>query len=397
VLMIAPQPFFQPRGTPISVYHRAVALGRLGAQVDLLTYPIGDTPEIPGVTIHRAAPKGLFDNVKIGPSFKKLPLDLGLFVLALRFLSSRTYDVVHTHEEAGIFYAMVSGLFKVPHLYDMHSSLPQQFANFDAFNIAPVVGIFRRLEQLTLDRSAALITICSDLEDTVKALKPDRKQVMIENFVDNLTAFGRDESADREIETRWASANEKTVLYTGTLEPYQGLDLLIKGAPRVLEKVPEARFLIVGGKPEQIAMYREMARGFGVQGKFHFTGQVPPHHVAAYVNLAQVLVSPRSSGTNTPLKIYCFLGCGVPVVATRMYTHTQVLDENNAFLADPEPDAFADGIVSALTDEDRRARVLAAAKAKSDAEYSYDRYLDKVLTVYRHVLGPERVPGGEED
>ena len=51
---------------------------------------------------------------------------------------------------------------------------------------------------------------------------------------------------------------------------------------------------------------------------------------------AQVLVSARIHGTNTPLKIYEQLASGRPLVATRIWSHTQVLSESVCFLADPD-------------------------------------------------------------
>ncbi len=387
VLMIAPQPFFQPRGTPISVYHRCVALGKLGARVDLLTYPIGDSPPIDGVTVHRSPGRSLFRNVRIGPSWKKLPLDLGLFLMTVGYLAKNRYDLVHTHEEGGIFYALLSYLFRVPHLYDMHSSLPQQFGNFSFLNVPPVVGTFRLLERLTLNRSDAVITICDDLHDQVRATHPDLPQVMIENYVDSLTAFGPDPEGERRIAERWKDPKRKTVLYAGTLEAYQGLDLLVDGAREVVAKVPDVRFLIVGGSPAQVAALQAQVKAAEVADNFQFVGSVPPQHVAAFVALSDVLVSPRKSGTNTPLKIYSFLRSDRPVVATRLYTHTQVLDDDTAILTAPEPADFAEGIIAALTDTERVARVVAGARAKAEREYSYASYLDKVNRVYGMALG----------
>ena len=53
--MIAPQPFFEPRGTPFSEFHRIRALTALGHQIDLVTYPFGDDVEMPGLRIFRCA------------------------------------------------------------------------------------------------------------------------------------------------------------------------------------------------------------------------------------------------------------------------------------------------------------------------------------------------------
>ena len=51
--MLAPEPFFEPRGTPFSEYHRIKALGELGHHVDLVTYPIGRDVSLPNLRIFR--------------------------------------------------------------------------------------------------------------------------------------------------------------------------------------------------------------------------------------------------------------------------------------------------------------------------------------------------------
>ena len=82
ILMIAPEPFLEPRGTPFSVYHRAKALIALGYEVDLVTYPIGQQVRLPGLRIYRVPRIPFLRQVKIGPSLAKLPLDALLFLVA---------------------------------------------------------------------------------------------------------------------------------------------------------------------------------------------------------------------------------------------------------------------------------------------------------------------------
>ena len=47
ILMIAPQPFFAPRGAPLCVYQHIKALITLGYKVDLVTYPFGKMSTCP--------------------------------------------------------------------------------------------------------------------------------------------------------------------------------------------------------------------------------------------------------------------------------------------------------------------------------------------------------------
>ncbi|MYK87260.1 MAG: hypothetical protein F4018_02305, partial [Acidobacteria bacterium] len=73
--MLAPEPFFEPRGTPFSEYHRIKALGELGYAVDLVTYPFGRDVTLRNLRIVRCARPPLVEGVKVGPSATKLLLD----------------------------------------------------------------------------------------------------------------------------------------------------------------------------------------------------------------------------------------------------------------------------------------------------------------------------------
>src|SRR5580765_3280213 len=128
--MIAPEPFFEPRGTPFSEFHRIRAMTALGHQVDLVTYPFGRDVTMPGLRIFRCVRPPFVHRVGIGPSAAKLPLDALLTLTAFRRALGGRYDAIHSHEEAGAIGVVLAMMLRVPHLYDMHSSLPQQLTNF---------------------------------------------------------------------------------------------------------------------------------------------------------------------------------------------------------------------------------------------------------------------------
>jgi hypothetical protein len=93
--MIAPEPFFEPRGTPFSEYHRIRALLELGHTVDLVTYPFGRDVTMPGLRVFRSLRPPYIRDVRIGPSLAKIPLDLALAMTALRRAASGRDDAVH--------------------------------------------------------------------------------------------------------------------------------------------------------------------------------------------------------------------------------------------------------------------------------------------------------------
>jgi glycosyltransferase involved in cell wall biosynthesis len=390
ILMIAPEPFFEPRGTPFSEYHRIRALLELGHTVDLVTYPFGRDVSLPGLRVFRCARPPLMKAIGIGPSWRKLPLDLTLLVASCRRARAEKYDAVHSHEEGSWFGVVLAGLLGVPHLYDMHSSLPQQLTNFAYSRSRIVKWVFGALERFAVRRSRVVIVICPQLEDVVKGIDTAVPSVLIENA----PGSGDTPIAGSGAAVRRALGIDPAapmILYTGTFEAYQGLDLLFASMTHVIARRPDARVVLAGGRPEQVEAAQRHAAAAGIGASAIFAGQRPAEEIPAFLDAADILVSPRSLGTNTPLKIYQYLRSGRAIVATRLLTHTQVLTDEVALLTDPTPEGFAGGILAAIDNPDRARAVGARARQLAESKYSYEAYLARTRQACAHLFG-ERAP-----
>jgi len=377
ILMIAPEPFFEPRGTPFSEFHRIRALTALGHEVDLVTYPFGQSVEMPGLRIFRSPKPPFLRGVKIGPSFAKLPLDALLACTALRRALSSRYDAVHSHEEAGFIGALLAAWLRVPHLYDMHSSLPQQLSNFAFSRSRVITRVFLALERFMIKRSRVVIVICPSLEDTVRTVDPAAHVVLIENAPGSAEAPATVAEAASVRRALGVGEDAPMVLYTGTFEAYQGLDLLFESMAIVSRARPDARLVLAGGKADQVAQARAQARMTGIDAVTIFAGERPAADIPSYLLAADLLVSPRSRGTNTPLKIYQYLRSGKAIVATRLLTHTQVLSDQTAILTAATPEEFAAGILTGLNDPARAAAIGRRAQELAESKYSYEAYLER--------------------
>jgi len=387
VLMIAPQPWFQPRGTPFSVLHRIKAMSLLGHNIDLATYHIGEDIPIENLHIHRAARIPFIKNVKIGPSLKKILLDIFLYFKARSLLKKNQYDLLHTHEEASFFGVNLAKKYNLPHLYDMHSSLPQQLDNFKYPGAKVFKKIFSKLETRTIQSASAIITICPELQKYVSDNYPHKTSILIENVADNSIVFPPDQSQEKVLRKQYNLNGQRLVLYYGTLEPYQGIDLLIESSAELIKDTGEnIHFLLVGGSPDQVRRYQQVVSEHNVDDYFTFTGFVRPQLIPGFISMADVLVSPRLKGTNSPLKIYSYLRSGKPIVATRHITHTQILDDSVAMLVDPKPEEFARGIQRVLESETLRARLVDNAQQLAESRYSYSDYLKKTEWILQQAV-----------
>lgn len=382
-LVIAPQPFFTPRGTPFSVYYRTLVSSELGVDIDLLTYGEGADVDIPNVRIVRTPRFAWLGNVKTGPSMLKLFLDVFVFFQALGLLLTNRYDVVHAHEEAVFFSRFLKPLFRFKLVYDMHSSLPQQLSNFNYTDSKLIYNTFKWLEDSSINAADAVITICPDLADYVATVIDDpARHYLIENSIFEpvrLAQTADDTGTDGDepglVEL---PSDQRLFVYAGTLEHYQGIDLLLNAFRVFLDRGGDAFLVIVGGAPEQVAHYRRLAEEVGIAAQCRLTGRVPQALANEYIGLASVQLSPRIEGTNTPLKVYQQLASGIPLVATDIYSHTQVLNGDVAFLAKPEPDAFAQALAAALDDSQRAERTAASALRVYQEKYSRDVYVAKL-------------------
>jgi glycosyltransferase involved in cell wall biosynthesis len=379
-LVIAPQPFFTPRGTPFSVYYRTSVLSELHVEADLLTYGQGEDVDLQGVRIVRIPSFRWLGNVKTGPSALKLFLDVFMVLWTIGLLIRHRYDFVHAHEEAVFWCRFLKPVFRFKMIYDMHSSLPQQLDNFEFTKSRLIKKIFKSLEDTSLEAADAVITICPDLSDyVIELLGDDPKHLLIENSIfDPVRLVNSGAKVTGNQSTEPLPAGRRIVIYAGTFERYQGLDLLIPAFAIVIKSVPDAFLLMVGGDDQQVAAMKQLAAEHGLGDNVLFTGRVPQQAAKKYNDRADVLTSPRSAGTNTPLKVYEQLASGKPLVATRIYSHTQVLSEDDTFLAEPEPADLARAIVAALTDAGAAAEKVARAKALYESRYSRPAYVGKM-------------------
>jgi glycosyltransferase involved in cell wall biosynthesis len=384
--MLAPEPFFEPRGTPFSEYHRIKALGELGHHVDLVTYPIGRDVDLPNLRIFRSLRPPFVSTVRIGPSFTKVVLDALMVFTILRRVLSAKYDAIHSHEEMGLVGVWLARLLRIPHLYDMHSSLPQQLSNFKYSRSSTLRRMFTWAEDQMVHGSDVVITICQELQDTVGQMGVADRAMLIENVMG-----GDVEDAPslrpEEVRDRWGiPSSAPLILYTGTFEAYQGVELLIDATAKLALTHPHARVLVVGGEPPQVQAARARADAAGASRIMIFTGQQAARDIPAFVQSCDVLVSPRIRGTNTPLKIYSYLRSGKPIIATNLLTHTQVLSPEVARLVPVDAAAFAVAMAELIDRPADRERLAAAAAALAAAKYSREAYVRRTAEAYRRLV-----------
>ncbi len=382
ILVLAPHPFFQARGTPLAVRTVLEFLSSRGHEIDLLTLHEGENVDIPNCRIYRIPrPFGIRD-VRPGFSLKKVVCDVFMFGKCLRMVRQGRYDLIHAVEEAAFIAAAMQALTGIPYVYDMDSSLAEQLV--DAYpTLHFAFPTLRRAEALAVRRSMGVLTVCAALEDVAHGHAPNIPIGRVEDTTLLLQGphTGNGTSGENVLPDGVGDQGP-VAMYVGNLEHYQGIGLLLEGFQHSLKRVPEARLVIVGGMQKDIVRYRGRAAELGIEGQVHFLGPRPLGTLGLLLQRADVLVSPRLKGLNTPMKIYSYLDSGTAVLATRLRTHTQVLDDRTAYLVEPTPEALGDGLADLLSDPGLRERLASQAKAYVQQEFTPEAARRKLGSFY---------------
>ncbi len=382
ILLVAPHPFYQERGTPIAVDLLLRVLSERGERVDLLTFHEGEERTYPGVVIHRTRPWLKVQGVPPGFSAKKLACDVTLFFRFLGLLRRERYDVVHAVEEAAMMAAVLCPLFSVPYIYDMDSLISRQIV--DKYpRLAFLEGLLRVVEGMPMRFAHTVVPMCDALADAAAQYREHGICVLKDvSLAESLMgdAVGQPEDVRAEL-----GLTGQMVMYIGNLEPYQGIDLLLESVSLAVRRIENLNLVVIGGSAAHIERYRARAAELGLRSHVHFLGTRPVAAIGDYMRQADVLVSPRTRGVNTPMKIYSYLDSGVAVLATALPTHTQVLSEAIAALVPAEPPAFAEALVELLSDSALRSRLTANAKRHVHREHSYESFRKAVDGIYDSV------------
>ena len=162
VLLLAPQPFYEDRGTPIAVALVLKVLSERGTRVDVVTYHEGRDVELEHVTLHRIPRLPFVRGIRPGFSWKKIVCDAFLMLTAMRMAARRRYDLVHAVEEAVFIALLLKWIFRIPYVYDMDSSLAQQLTDGVPL-LRRASTVLAACERLALRHATAVVPVCEAL------------------------------------------------------------------------------------------------------------------------------------------------------------------------------------------------------------------------------------------
>ena len=358
------------------------ALVRMGHEVRVITLEFPGAPDfeyVDGVSVHRV-------RIELGhPNFLTWVLLFNHFMekYAARLNSGDRCDIVHAHDwlvsPASICLKYHLGRPLVSTIHSTEFGRSQGLRGADSYTIDGFEW------WSTFESSRVIVTSESMRREVAEHFRlPQWKIFKVPNGVD-VDKFNVD--FDREaFRRKYVKGDERIILFVGRLTPQKGVRYLIMALPKILQRHPKAKLVIVGDGWLNDDL-KNVASSTGRPDKIYFTGFLPEEELVRLLLCADVLVVPS---VYEPFGIVALEGmaAGVPVVASNVDGLGEIIQHGrNGVLTYPaNPESIAWGVDQVLSNPEYARYLVENAKSDVLGKYSWDAVARETLKVYEGVL-----------
>lgn len=321
-----------------------------------MTYHLGSGPVGANVRVHRIGDVPSYRKLSPGPSLQKLVrVDPALAALTRRLLASQDFDVIHAHHVEGLLVGAAARVGrKVPIVFDAHTLLMSELPYYSFGLPTGAKAAIGRWADRALPRLADH-TVC--VTETIRdklvgqaGLAPERVSVVANGI--ELEHFDPSRLAQA------PSRNGRSLIFTGNLAEYQGIDLMLKAFSGVVAKVPDARLAIASDS--SFAPYEALARDLGIRERVDLVMSPSFDDLPRLLANADIALNPRTDCDGVPVKLLNYMAAARPAVSFRGSAPGVTHGLNGWLAANGDVDDFAAGVV-ALLQEPARAQAIGQA------------------------------------
>jgi glycosyltransferase involved in cell wall biosynthesis len=325
--------------------------------------------------------------------------DVSFFLSAFILIISkkRNIDVIYRRHSLFNSDYFLAKLFRLPLVKEVNG-IESDNARITGFTDRFSLQIIERIERFNMPRADKIIVVTPKLKETLQKDYgvPRDKIVVIPNGA-NTELFKPMDTKQARRQVKLAQAGH-LVVFVGDLVVWDGVDYLIRSIPYVVEEVPEARFLIVGDGMMRQELVK-LAGQVGVSDKIIFTGMVPYRDVPLYINASDICAAPFAANRDekvglSPLKMYEYMACGKPVVASRISGLEMLEDSGAGILVEPEsPLALAQTILRLLQNKELNQQMGRSGRKYVVENRSWASVARKVAEVSEQTCGTKMTRG----
>ena len=299
-------------------------------------------------------------------------------VEVFRFLQSTSVDAI-------LLYGLPTVGIQV-YLAARALSVPVFFRSIDVLNrlvpYRPLVPVTRWMERFIYRRVDGIVCVTPHLKQYVESFgAPEERVDVLPSGVDR-RMFSPGPGND-ELMSRWElDSSSRIMLFMGTVYGFSGLDRVIQDLPRLLTRHPRTRLLIVGDG-EDVPRLQELGRRVGVSDAVVFTGRVSYDLLPDIIRSSELCINPFELNPVTrdilPTKLFQYLSCGKPLVATELPGTIPFLSGEKDGLVVADLEGFVDAVGDLMDDPNRMERLGKNGAAVTGEKYDWEKLAQKLV------------------
>ena len=385
--MIAPTPFFSHRGTRIRILEEARALERLGHDITIVTYHIGDDiykyidTNIDVRRIH----KWLFwyKKTEAGADWQKVVLNIFLIRKIIYLTFIKKPDIIHGHLHEGVimgwFLQKIFFWRNIPLVSDFHGSLVGEMQSHGYLKFKPLARIFSFLEKFINSLGDVSMVSSAENSDSIRNSRKDNRVYHIGDGV-NTDEYNRLKLDKDELRKKYNLPSDKIiVVYTGALIANKGVNILLDAIK--LNK-NESLFFVIGGFPCE--WVNEYIDNFNLKN-VKVISPLNYFELAEVNSLADIAIDPKpmdDSIRQASGKILQYMGAGLPIVCLDRPTNRIYLDKAGKYIQKLLPEDILEAINDLSDNKEAMSNMGRLAKQRAD-KFSWNFVGEKIEGLYK--------------
>ena len=312
---------------------------------------------------------------------------------AAKILNSFNIDVIHIQTEAGvgIFGKIYAKMKKIPYVYTYHTMYEDYTYYATKGKIEPFAKrVVRNYSKWQAEAASELISPSDKTKDALREYGVDRYINVVPTGID----FSRFEAKSvdfvklRKMKKDLGIDNTFNIIYVGRIAKEKGIDVLLRGYQKFLEKEANSniltKFVIVGGGPALIEL-EELSRHLKISDNVVFVGKVPPDKVGFYYHLGDAFASASITETQG-LTFMEAMAANKLLLARYDENLVGVIKDKETGLFFKDENDFVKKVVTLLQMDEKVKDEMLVKAAQLAKKYSIETFGKNIVRVYERAI-----------
>jgi len=374
IAMVAACPMPARRGTPLRVERLAQTLWSRGHHVELVTYHVADDAQAFEFPVHRIFGEPVYWRMPAGPNLRKLVLyDPALAWKLWHVLARGTFDVVHAHHVEGLITALPSRLrFRVPIVYDAHTMLASELPSYGPKPSRSIVqSLGSWIDGVLPRRSDHVIAVTADIRNRlIKDHRLDAQRVTVVTNGVEAERFAVDVPQGDGL---------VRIIYSGTLAPYQDVELLLEAFARARRQRDDLRLVFSVSSPFDPCI-AQVAR-LGIRDAVEVVADDFDELPARLAGAAMAVI-PRTRCDGIPQKLLNYMAASKAIISSAGSAKLIEHERTGLVIPNGDVEAFARAILRLAANPSLACELGLAARQHVTANYSWEQAAERIEGVY---------------